>query len=287
MEDGESRVSMSKNFFWKMFKAAWNKSFTEDNIQHAFAKPGIWPIAPDQMLSRIAIPVPEPSLKPIQEVRTPKSSKAIRHFHLAWRRDPSTDKVEILFHTTQALAAKVSVLEHVNKGLRNAITLQKQKGQKGKRLNLCGEVSQGMECYSPDKVVDAREYHEKKEAEELLEAKAKEARKIQRAANALKNKQLKEEKEARQAAAQLAKDLHLANPAARKAPSKKPKVVVSKAKKAASTVSKTQKPLPKTAPAKKSVKKGVAQVVPAEEVVGEAVTANRRGRQIKLPTRFK
>ena len=96
-----------------------------------------------------------------------------------------------------------------------------------------------MECYSPDKVVDAREYHEKKEAEELLEAKAKEARKIKRAANALRNKQLKEEKEARQAAAQLAKDLHLANPAICKVPSKKLKVVLSKAIKAAPTVSKT------------------------------------------------
>ena len=81
MADGESRVSMSKNFFWKMFKTAWDKSFTEDNIQHAFAKPGIWPIAPDQMLSRIAIPIPEPPSKPIQKVRSLKSSKAIRYFY--------------------------------------------------------------------------------------------------------------------------------------------------------------------------------------------------------------
>ena len=38
-----------------------------------------------------------------------------------------------------------------------------------------------------------------------------EERKIKRAANASKNKQLKEEKEARQAAAQLAKELQGAN----------------------------------------------------------------------------
>jgi hypothetical protein len=36
---------------------------------------------------------------------------------------------------------------------------------------------------------------------------AKEERKIKRAANALKNKQLKEQKEAKQAAAQLAREL--------------------------------------------------------------------------------
>jgi hypothetical protein len=199
--DGESRVSMSKSFFWRMFKAAWDKSFTEQNIQHAFAKPGIWPIVPDQILSKIAIPVVKSPSKLVQESKSPKSPKAIRHFHLDWKKDPTTQKVEVLFHVTESLAAKVSVLEHVNKGLRNAIELQKKKGRKGKRLNLCGEESKGVEAYSPNKVVAAREYHKKKETEEAEEAKAKEARKIQRAAKALKNKQLKEEKEARQAAA--------------------------------------------------------------------------------------
>jgi hypothetical protein len=45
---------------------------------------------------------------------------------------PITQKVEVLFYVTESLAAKVSVLEHVNKGLRNAIELQKKKGRKGK-----------------------------------------------------------------------------------------------------------------------------------------------------------
>jgi hypothetical protein len=30
--DGESQVLMSKSFFWRMFKAAWDKSFTKQNI---------------------------------------------------------------------------------------------------------------------------------------------------------------------------------------------------------------------------------------------------------------
>ena len=70
-----------------------------------------------------------------------------------------------------------------------------------------GKETNRTECYSLDKVVDCREYQASKEAVELAETKAKEQRKIQRATNTLKNKQLKEEKEARQAAAQLAKDL--------------------------------------------------------------------------------
>jgi hypothetical protein len=73
----------------------------------------------------------------------------------------------------------------------------------------------------------------------------------------------------------------------RKAPLKKLKAVVPKAKKAAPTVPKLQKPPSKKAPAKKPVKEGVAQVVLVQKVKGEVMTQNSRGRQIKLLTRFK
>jgi hypothetical protein len=66
---------------------------------------------------------------------------------------------------------------------------------------LCGKESAGLECYLPNKVVDTREFYTTKDAKEVAQTKAKEERKIQRAANALKNKQLKEEREARQAVA--------------------------------------------------------------------------------------
>jgi hypothetical protein len=67
---------------------------------------------------------------------------------------------------------------------------------------LCGEESEGVECYSPDKLVSAREYLATQEAVELAEAEAKEQTRIEKAVNTLRNKQLREEKEARQAAAQ-------------------------------------------------------------------------------------
>ena len=82
MNEGESRVSMSKRFFWSMFKVAWLKSFIEKNIQYAFAKPGIWPVSSDLILSRITKPTSESPRKSINEIKTPKSSKTIRHFHL-------------------------------------------------------------------------------------------------------------------------------------------------------------------------------------------------------------
>ena len=120
-------------------------------------------------------------------------------------------------------------------------------------LNLCGEKSKGVECYSPSKVVAARQYHEAKKA---AEARAKLEKKIQRAANALKNKQLKEVRAAKQAAKQLAEDLQSANSAVKKAPSKTKPVAV-KAKKTIAKVPKATKARAISNPPAKSMKKGV------------------------------
>jgi hypothetical protein len=74
-------------------------------------------------------------------------------------------------------------------------------------LNLCREISERVEVYSSITVGCAQAYYKTKEAVEALKLQVKEERKIKRAGNALKNKQLKEEKEAKQATAQLAKEL--------------------------------------------------------------------------------
>lgn len=62
---------------------------------------------------------------------------------------------------------------------------------KGEGLNLCGKESNGVECYSPEK---SSRFQATQDAIEAAEAKAKEEREIQRAANALRNKQLREER---------------------------------------------------------------------------------------------
>lgn len=80
-------------------------------------------------------------------------------------------------------------MEHENRGLYNAIELQKKKGRQGVRLNLAGEANKGIiDCYSPGKVVKAREYQEEKERLKIAEEEAKLQRRIIREANALKNR---------------------------------------------------------------------------------------------------
>jgi hypothetical protein len=46
------------------------------------------------------------------------------------------------------------------------LVFEKDKCKKGRRLNLYGEESAGVEIYTPGKVVTAREYMEAKDAQE-------------------------------------------------------------------------------------------------------------------------
>jgi hypothetical protein len=171
-----------------MFKKAWDKAFTEGNIQSAFCKSGIWPVDGSHIIKTITRPTltsPEKS----SGLRTPKTSKAIQRFQLAYEKEPTKDKVKTLFTTTLHLSAQVACLQHENRGLFKAIDLQKKKGRQGIRLNLCGQPNKGIvDCYSPAQVVKAREYQEEKEAFKAAEEQAKLERKINRAANALKKK---------------------------------------------------------------------------------------------------
>jgi hypothetical protein len=221
-------------------------------------------------------------------LKAPRSSKSIRRFHTSYERSPTADKVKTLFSTTLQLSAQVSVLQHQNRGLQKAIELQKKKNRQGVRLNLCGQPNkETIGCYSPAQVVKAREFHEQKEAVKAAEEAAKyQKKKVQRAANTLRKAKEREEKEARAAAKQLKKDLANAIPAAKKPSTKKTKPVADKAKKAAPTVSKTQKAPIKAKPRAKSTVKGVV-VAPAEEVVASGVAVTKRsGRAINLPQRY-
>jgi hypothetical protein len=54
--EGLGHVNMSKRLFYKMFRKAWDKSFTEENIQSAFWKPGVWPVDRKDMIAKVSKP---------------------------------------------------------------------------------------------------------------------------------------------------------------------------------------------------------------------------------------
>jgi hypothetical protein len=291
MQDTAGHVSMSKGFFWPMFKRAWDKAFTEKNIQAAFCKSGIWPTCGDEIIKTITRPTPKASEKG-SNLRSPKSAKAIRRYWQSYDQEPTVEKVKTIFATTLHLAAQVSILEHERRGLYNAIELQKKKGRHGIRLNLVGEANKGMiDCYSPGKVVQAREYQEEKSRLAQQEEEAKLQRKIQRAANALKTKQLKAESAVRgaqrAAQAQLRRDLVAANQAAKRASAKHSISTAPRAKKAVPTMRiKRKAPTQPRTPAKKAARQEVTIVDDFEEGRGVSLVKTR-SRTITLPQRFK
>ena len=91
---------------------------------------------------------------------------------------------------------------------------------------MCGEEASGPECFSPGRVIKARQFQDELEEKEAQELAAKEARKVQREIN-------KEQREAKEASTQLAKELLAENHASKKASSKDTPAVAPKAKKSA------------------------------------------------------
>ena len=281
------KLGMSKKFFFSMFKRAWDKSFTEKAIQNAFAKPGIWPWNPEPMLAQIRRPPPSPQTAAPNSDLDLTKAPALRRFQADFKKDPTDEKLEILFKTQQSLTTKVAILEHEKRGLEVTVELQKQKGKKNKKLNLANEETPGFDVYSPAKVERARVFCYQKATEEAQEKAEKEVRKTERAFNARSKRLARED---RQAAAQLAKELDTQapeNPPALKARTKQPKPVVAKSKKPA-----VRMPKAKTASMKsKSTNKSINQ--PSESALGigrvdeVVVVSKRSNREIRLPQRFK
>ena len=46
-------VSMTKRFFYPLFRDAYRASFTKKNILHAFEKPGIFPVDLEKVLGKL------------------------------------------------------------------------------------------------------------------------------------------------------------------------------------------------------------------------------------------
>jgi hypothetical protein len=101
-------VSISKRLFYLMFRKAWNKAFNKTNILKTFTKTGIWPQDPSKVLNTICKPCPQPLSTPTKsksgQIQTPKTAKAIRRIHQAYRRDREEPVLCKIIQTTIQLA---------------------------------------------------------------------------------------------------------------------------------------------------------------------------------------
>jgi hypothetical protein len=78
MHKGLGMVSMTKRFFYPLFRNAYRASFTEKNILYAFEKPGIFPVDLEKVLGKLKCPkVPKEPDLPANQLQTPKSCQAV------------------------------------------------------------------------------------------------------------------------------------------------------------------------------------------------------------------
>jgi hypothetical protein len=130
MHISQGVCSMSKRMFWPLFKKAWEKSFTEKNIELAWEKTGIWPFNANRVLNEIS---PRPQTPPQDNasieatLKTPYTSKAIRQFQKAYIQNPDKIKMRKLFKANETLAAQASIAEHRAKGLQQALQIEVKK----------------------------------------------------------------------------------------------------------------------------------------------------------------
>ena len=143
-----------------------------------------------------------------------------------------------------------------------------------------------IDCYSPSKVVRAREYQEEKEALKAQEEEAKLHRKIQQEVNRKIKAKEREEKEAKAAARQLAKDLQDANPKPPKAPRKKAITLGTMPKRTTTKMSEVPKAFLRVRSTSKLVVEPQMQDSGVYKVGGVVPAGQTRSRTIRLPQRY-
>ena len=171
---------MKKRHFFTLFRQAWADSFTEENIQSAFEKAGIWPTKPEIVISQIQPPRPEtpPPTDTCDTIKTPYTAKAIRQMKKSIKEEPTQEKMDKVFKAIDTLQAKASILEHKNKGLENAILLDKKTKGKKRKLNLQGGDACEPQFWSAEEVLEAQAQLQAKDDEEEQKKVAKAQKKL-------------------------------------------------------------------------------------------------------------
>ena len=103
------------------------------------------------------------------ELKTPRTSKSIRHFQLDYCKNPTHAKLEKLFKANEELSAQASLDQLTKDGLIEALKTEKKCHKRGKRLNVLGEEHNKAILFSSANVKRAQEIAAEKEEKEKQE----------------------------------------------------------------------------------------------------------------------
>jgi len=167
MANTQGLSRLSKRDFWSLFWPAYQAAFTEKNIESGWKRTGLLPFDPDVVLSELedkdtimaeptedaetSVALDKPSARELRRLAAKVVGKSTKTLDIEARK---------LINTMESLQAQVELLQHENKGLREAIRLEKNRRQRGKPLkNVLFDIDDANEAivYSPAKIERARE----------------------------------------------------------------------------------------------------------------------------------
>ena len=102
---------MTQRTFYSVFRAAWEDSFTVQNIEGGWRKTGIWPCSPPIALDAIQRRPKTPDVEgnSNKPPPTPMTSKSIRRAQRAYRSNPTKTNLEVILKSQEKLAAQHEV----------------------------------------------------------------------------------------------------------------------------------------------------------------------------------
>ena len=137
LHKSQGLVPMKKGDFFRLFWAAWVKTFTEKLIHSAFKSTGLSPWDPNVILSKFApkSPEPPPVTPPPQPYEGPDWRLADSALQRAVKDKYAEDSVRVR-DTLHHLHIQNQLLTMTNKGLEQALRQQKKGNKKSKALPL-------------------------------------------------------------------------------------------------------------------------------------------------------
>ena len=165
---GFSRVT--KRNFWYLFRSAWKTALTFENIRSAFAATAIHPLGPKKILNQIK---KTPSLissdnDKKSKNKTPTSVRGVRRAVKTIRSETTdiNEGLDLIIRATEKLVIKNNILEHENKGLRNALIDEKKRRKKSKAMGLFSkDKPREAVFFSPAKIAAIRTRYEDLESQ--------------------------------------------------------------------------------------------------------------------------
>ena len=279
---------ITKRDFFRLFWPSWGRALLSENINSAWKSVGILPWDPEIILKRF-------SKEDDQRPSSSESSQSILHAD-DWRRiekllrqvvsDVYNERSKKLSSTMHHLSTENILLKLRCEGLENALLNEKKKRQRGKPLlfELRAPEDGYAVFYSPGKIQQARQLQSEKEAAEELAKASKEQEKLRRQQEKQEKQRLIEERKQIRAANKELRIQEAEQKRRRKEEERLAKEADNQLQNNFKIVQKGKRKCPTPATPRK--KQDIT--IPESQIDAQGcIPVNRRGRQIRLPQRFR